>query len=114
MPTFVQFARTSLKLARDTGMSREGIYKAFSDGGNPSFATVAKIAQALGLRIAFEPARPADDEVAGAAVRSPPIGGPHILARFSLSTFRARIHLRPMASPSSPRWSRQSFRISDG
>lgn len=52
-------ARNISKLARDTGMSREGIYKALSDDGNPSFATVAKIAQALGLRIAFEPARPA-------------------------------------------------------
>ena len=52
-------ARNISKLARDTGMSREGIYKALSDDGNPSFATVAKIAQALGLRIAFEPTRPA-------------------------------------------------------
>jgi len=52
-------ARNISKLARDTGMSREGIYKALSDDGNPSFATVAKIAHALGLRIAFEPARPA-------------------------------------------------------
>jgi probable addiction module antidote protein len=41
------------KLARDTGMSREGIYKALSDEGNPSFATIAKIAGALGLRIRF-------------------------------------------------------------
>ena len=46
-------ARNISKLARDTGMSREGIYKALSDEGNPSFATVAKIAGALGLRITF-------------------------------------------------------------
>ena len=52
-------ARNISKLARDTGMSREGIYKALSDEGNPSFATVAKIAGALGLRITFEAARPA-------------------------------------------------------
>ncbi|ALR23139.1 MULTISPECIES: addiction module antidote protein [Sphingomonadaceae] len=51
-------ARNISKLARDTGMSREGIYKALSEDGNPSFATVAKIAHALGLRIAFEPVRP--------------------------------------------------------
>ncbi len=52
-------ARNISKLARDTGMSREGIYKALSADGNPSFATVAKIAAALGLRITFENARPA-------------------------------------------------------
>ena len=51
-------ARNISKLARDTGMSREGIYKALSEEGNPSFATVAKIAAALGLRITFSPARP--------------------------------------------------------
>jgi probable addiction module antidote protein len=49
-------ARNISQLARDTGMSREGIYKAFSGEGNPSFATVAKIAKALGLRIAITPA----------------------------------------------------------
>lgn len=44
-------ARNFSKLARDTGMSREGLYKALSEEGNPTFATVAKIAQALGLRL---------------------------------------------------------------
>jgi probable addiction module antidote protein len=52
-------ARNVSKLARDTGMSREGIYKALSEDGNPSFATVAKIAGALGLRITFTTAHPA-------------------------------------------------------
>lgn len=52
-------ARNISKLARDTGMSREGIYKALSEEGNPSFATVAKIAAALGLRITFTAAHPA-------------------------------------------------------
>jgi probable addiction module antidote protein len=51
-------ARNISKLARDTGMSREGIYKALSEEGNPSFATVAKIAGALGLRIRFAAAVP--------------------------------------------------------
>jgi len=53
-------ARNVSKLARDTGMSREGIYKALSEDGNPSFATVAKIAGALGLRITFTTAHPAN------------------------------------------------------
>ena len=38
-------------LARETGMSREGLYKALSAGGNPTFATVVRIARALGLRL---------------------------------------------------------------
>ena len=49
-------ARNMSKLARDAGMSREGVYKALSEDGNPSFATVAKLARALGLRITFQPA----------------------------------------------------------
>ncbi|KNH06168.1 putative antitoxin [Candidatus Burkholderia brachyanthoides] len=49
-------ARNISKLARDTGMSREGIYRALSGEGNPSFATVVKIAGALGLRLSFRPA----------------------------------------------------------
>ena len=42
------------ELARRVGMSREGIYKALSAEGNPSFATIVKVARALGLRIHFE------------------------------------------------------------
>jgi probable addiction module antidote protein len=41
------------ELARKTGMSREGLYKALTAEGNPSFATISKVAQALGLRIEF-------------------------------------------------------------
>jgi probable addiction module antidote protein len=42
------------ELARRTGMSREGLYKALSADGNPRFATVMKVSQALGLRIHFD------------------------------------------------------------
>ena len=38
-------------LAREAGMSREGLYKALSANGNPTFATVMRIARALGLRV---------------------------------------------------------------
>jgi len=51
-------ARSISKLSRDTGISREGLYKALSGDGNPSFATIAKVAKALGLRISFTPAQP--------------------------------------------------------
>ena len=46
-------ARNLTKVARDTGLTREGIYKAFSREGNPSFATVWKVAGALDLHISF-------------------------------------------------------------
>ena len=41
------------ELARRVGMSREGLYKALSADGNPSFATIMKVATALGLRVHF-------------------------------------------------------------
>jgi probable addiction module antidote protein len=37
-------------VARETGLSRESLYKSLSEDGNPSFATVLKVAKALGLR----------------------------------------------------------------
>jgi len=41
------------ELARKVGVSREGLYKALSEDGNPSYATIVKVAQALGLKIEF-------------------------------------------------------------
>ena len=35
-------------------MSREGLYKALSADGNPSFATIVKVARALGLKLHFD------------------------------------------------------------
>jgi len=49
-------ARNMSQLARDTGLTREGLYKALSGEGNPSFATVLKVAQAMGLRLTFKSA----------------------------------------------------------
>lgn len=48
-------ARNMSQLARDVGISREGLYKALSPDGNPSFATMVKVARALGFRLALEP-----------------------------------------------------------
>lgn len=44
-------AKGMSKVARDTGLSRESLYKALSEDGNPSLATVLKVAKALGLRL---------------------------------------------------------------
>lgn len=43
-------ARGMMQLARDTGLTREGLYKALGEQGNPSFATVVKVMHALGLQ----------------------------------------------------------------
>lgn len=47
-------AKNMSQLARDTGMSREGLYKALSPQGNPTFATVIKVATALGLSLKLD------------------------------------------------------------
>ena len=47
-------AKNMSQLARDTGLTREGLYKALSSDGNPSFATVAKVTKALGFRLTVE------------------------------------------------------------
>ena len=49
-------ARNMTQLARDTGLSREGIYKALSLEGDPTFSTVAKVAKALGFKLTVQPA----------------------------------------------------------
>ncbi len=49
-------ARGMSQLARDTGLTREGLYKALSADGNPEFSTVMKVIKALGLKIHADPA----------------------------------------------------------
>jgi len=44
-------ARGMAQVARDAGMSREGLYKALSIEGNPSFGTILKVIKALGLQL---------------------------------------------------------------
>lgn len=44
-------ARGMTQVARDAGLSRESLYKALGKDGNPSFATVLKVARALGVRL---------------------------------------------------------------
>ena len=42
-------ARNMSQIAREAGVSREGLYKAFSGKGNPTFSTVLKVMRALNL-----------------------------------------------------------------
>ena len=62
-------ARNVSQVARATGLTREGIYKAFSASGNPSFATVLSVAKALDLVLAFH-ARKAAHSPRGARKRA--------------------------------------------
>lgn len=43
-------AKGMSQVARDAGLSRESLYKALSENGNPSFSTVLKVARALGVK----------------------------------------------------------------
>jgi probable addiction module antidote protein len=52
-------ARNLSQLARDTGMMRAGLSRAVAYDGNPSFATVSKVAKALGLKISVMPTKAA-------------------------------------------------------
>ncbi len=43
------------KVAQETELGRESLYKTLSENGNPQFSTVCKIISSLGLQISFEP-----------------------------------------------------------
>jgi probable addiction module antidote protein len=48
-------ARGMSDLSKKTGLTRQALYKALSGEGNPAFATVIKVAGALGLRLSIAP-----------------------------------------------------------
>lgn len=50
-------ARGMTDLAKDTGITRGALYAALKEGGNPTLDTVLKVLNALGVRLAAEPAR---------------------------------------------------------
>jgi probable addiction module antidote protein len=48
-------ARGMSRIAQQTGLSRESLYRALSAEGNPEFATVLRIMEAIGLRLTVQP-----------------------------------------------------------
>ena len=44
-------AQRMAMVAQEAGLGRESLYKSLSANGNPEFATVLKVVQALGLRL---------------------------------------------------------------
>jgi probable addiction module antidote protein len=43
------------KIAEETALGRESLYKALSESGNPQFSTIQKIVSVLGFQISIEP-----------------------------------------------------------
>jgi len=48
-------ARGMTEVARSSGLGRESLYKALSQQGNPEFATILRVVDALGLRLTVTP-----------------------------------------------------------
>jgi len=48
-------ARGIAQIARDAGLSRESLYRALSEDGNPEFGTVLRVLKALGVRLTVTP-----------------------------------------------------------
>ncbi len=44
-------AKGMTEIARKSGLGRESLYKALSPDGNPEFATILKVVEALGLKL---------------------------------------------------------------
>ncbi len=52
-------ARGMTQLARDTGLSRESLYKSLSGDRSPSSDTLLKVMKALGFKLTVQPMTPA-------------------------------------------------------
>lgn len=48
-------ARGMSQIAREAGVSRENLYRALSDEGNPELGTVMKVMRVLGVKLTAEP-----------------------------------------------------------
>ncbi|PRB80508.1 addiction module antidote protein [Pseudomonas sp. MYb185] len=50
-------ARGMTQIAKETGLGRESLYKAFAPGAKPRFETVVKVMNALGVELHAHPVR---------------------------------------------------------
>ncbi len=44
-------ARGMMKLAKDTGLTREALYRMLSEDGNPTLDTLLKVSKAFGVHL---------------------------------------------------------------
>ena len=49
-------ARGMARVAKESGVSRESLYRSLSAEGNPELETVLRVAKSLGVRLAFKAA----------------------------------------------------------
>ncbi len=52
-------AKGMTELARETGLSREQLYRSFSEEGNPTLKTMLTVMRALGVDMTVRPHKPA-------------------------------------------------------
>ena len=57
-------AKGMSQIARDSGLSRESLYKALSGERNPSFDTILKVIHALGIKLHATAASASDQQTA--------------------------------------------------
>lgn len=57
-------AKGMSQIARDSGLSRESLYKALSGERNPSFETILKVIHALGIKLHATAAPAPDQQIA--------------------------------------------------
>lgn len=48
---YIAKARGMMQLAKDTGLARESLYRALSEGAKPRFDTIMRVTKALGLKL---------------------------------------------------------------
>ncbi len=48
-------ARNMTAIAKDSGLTRETIYRAFSKDGNPTLSTLSAVVKALGFQLSIKP-----------------------------------------------------------
>jgi probable addiction module antidote protein len=53
-------ARGMTAIARDAGVTREALYKALSETGDPKLSTLLGVLRALGVKLSVAPAMPAE------------------------------------------------------
>jgi probable addiction module antidote protein len=51
---YIARSKGMAQLSRELDLNRKGLYKAFSEKGNPSFLTVVKVLDNLGFRLRVE------------------------------------------------------------
>ena len=58
-------AKGMTELARQTGLSREQLYRSLSEGGNPTLRTMLAVMKALGVELSARPVKQPEPQAVG-------------------------------------------------